>query len=185
MRAADAIRLTEETARQLRAGGAEDSAQALESVLSVAIAALGVQRVGQPPEYLTPAQAARALGVSVRVVKRLMATGEIESERVDGGVVLSRPAVLAFAQAAGDGSAGEPARSSGDVAEEGRRHAFVVKGLPAEQWSRFEALQERVEAGEQLSAAEHAEMAALEHAVVNAASDRLQAWTNRPRALER
>jgi excisionase family DNA binding protein len=185
MRAADAIRLTEETTRQLRVQGMEDSARAIERVLSVAVAALGVQRAGLPPEYLTPAQAARALAVSVRLLKRLVAAGDIESERVDGQVVVSREALLAFAQAARNESTTERARSSLDVAEETRRHAFVMKGLPADQVARLEALHEQVESGTPLTAAERAEMADLERALVDAASGRLEEWSSRPRAVKR
>jgi excisionase family DNA binding protein len=185
MRAADAIRLTEETVRQFRAQGAEEQARALEGVLSVAVTALGVQRIGLPPEYLTPAQAARALAVSPQFIKRLVASGEIESERIDGQVVLSRAALLAFTQAPRQDPTERGARTPEEDAEEARRHEFIMKGLPADQLARLEALHEQVEEGKKPSGAEQAEMTTLERTLAEAAAKRLQEWSAGPSATRR
>jgi excisionase family DNA binding protein len=179
MLAADAIRLTEETANELRAKGQDERAAALERVLSVAVTALGGPEAGHPPQYLTAAQAARLLGGDAQLIRNLVARSEIQVERFRGRVLISRDALLAYFAR----TASEPRPSSVPIPEQpttaDRRRKFIMKGLPADELARLEALHEKMEAGQKLSRAERAEMVNLERGVTDAAAKRLDEWTAR------
>jgi excisionase family DNA binding protein len=182
MLAADAIRLTEETVRELRAQGLDERARALESILSVATAALGASAPGRPPQYLTAAQAARLLGGEVQLIRQLVARGEIQAEHLGGRLLIGRDALLAYLTQAASEPNPPTVSTPEQLAAADRRRKFIMKGLPPEDLVRLEALHDKLETEQKLSRAERAEMIALERLVIDAAGRRLEEWTAQRRA---
>jgi excisionase family DNA binding protein len=174
MLAAEAIRLTEEAVKELRARGQDERARALENVVSVAAAALGgTQRA---PAYLTTAQVARMLGGGRALVRELVTRGDLQVERLGRRQLITRDALLAYFTKAKSERLPTSAQTPEGLAARKRLHQFVMAGLPADKVSRQEALHDKMEAGQTLTRAERAELAAIEQAILKASAERLERW---------
>lgn len=185
MLAASDIRLTEETLQDLRRQGQDERARALEAVLAAATASLGLDRPVEPREYLTTGQAARALGVSLQTIKNWVAAGHLQATRLGSRTLVHREALLLCVEQL---RAGRPARrpsTADDAAIAAERRRFILGGLPEIKVSQLEALHERMEAGQRLSRAEHAELTALEQELMELAGERLDDWSRQSRLASR
>lgn len=182
MLAATDIRLTEETAHDLRAQGQQDRAAAIEAVLAVATAAAASDITEESTGYWSVRRAARATGQSARLIRKLIASGTLPAV-IRGGETLVRPAALwACLNALAAAAQPTEAPHRRDLAAAQRRRSFVEAGLPADKWARLEHLHEQLEDGQRLSRAERAELVTLERELTALAGERLEAWTRRSSA---
>ncbi|MDO3110461.1 hypothetical protein [Mycobacteroides abscessus] len=85
---------------------------ALAAELAVELHPRATSVVAHAPEHLTRAAAARLMGVAPRTVTRLIQSGQLRTEVVDGRVV-TRPEWVAEAKAAGLGGRGDHAVPAG------------------------------------------------------------------------
>src|SRR5438046_2746936 len=168
------IELTRATVRDLRDRGEEERAAAVESVLAAATALVPRPEGPAPAEYLTLAQAARALGISTRTVREWVAGGGLRTVRVARRVLVPRRDLLDFVARLPEPAAPAPDTRAAPLAAEARRRAFVFARLPAEKVTGLEALHQQMEDGERLSRAEQGEMAALERELADAAARGLE-----------
>jgi excisionase family DNA binding protein len=176
MLAARDVELAQETARELRAQGQPERAQAIEAVLGAALAAQPDAQVPETERYLTPSQVARAMGMDTPTVKARIIRGEIPSVRLGGQVLVRLKALQEYLE---QGRLPQPATQPSSPAEieaAKRQREFVLDGLPGDKVTRVEALHAKLEAGERLSRAERSEMIALERVITQAASQRLGEW---------
>jgi excisionase family DNA binding protein len=176
MLAARQVQLAEEGAQALRAQGQEEHAQAIEAVLGVALTAQPRASTDKPPEYFTPAQAARALQLRVKTVKDWIAAGELETISVDGRTVISREALLAYLDRLRADNSEPPPLTQAEIAAVKHQYEYIVKGLPKDKLARLETLHEKMEDGERMNRAERSEMIALERELTRASSQRLADW---------
>ena len=119
---------------------------------------------------------ARTLGGSVGLVKDLVARGDLRAERFGRRLLISRDAVLAYFEKAKPEPAPTSTQTHEQRAAHTRLHQFVTNGLPADKVARQAALHDKIEAGERLTRAERAELAALERALTDASARRLELW---------
>jgi excisionase family DNA binding protein len=174
MLAADDVRLAEEVVRDLRAQGQEERARALEAVLAAATGKR--QRAAATAEHLTPSQVARALHLRTRTVQSWIDEGRLPVERSGGSILVRRDALLQYLAGLRSKPAEHPRLTPEERAAREQLDRDVLGGLPREPLARLEALHEKMEAGERLSRAECAEMAARERPVTSAAGQRLEDW---------
>ena len=132
MRAAEALRLTELTAQDLRARGDDERARALEDVLSVAVAALGAPAQSAPLAYLTFGQAARVLGGSLSFVKELVERGEIQVERLGKRRLIGRDTLLAYLDRLKSDPLPMSTLTPDEVLATKRLHDLLVQSVPVE-----------------------------------------------------
>jgi excisionase family DNA binding protein len=185
MLAAKDLRLAQETVHDLRAQGQEERARALEAVLAAAMSAEAGRSSESLSPYLTTGQAARALGVSLQTIKNWVAAGRLDGVRLGGRVLIPREALLGYLDDLRKGQSEAQQQSPTDPRAAAVRRDFVLRGLPADQLARLEALHATLEAGQCLSRAERAELVALERALTEAAGRRLEVWGQRSGARER
>jgi excisionase family DNA binding protein len=175
MLAADDVRLAEEVVRDLRSQGQEERARALEAVLAAATSKC--RRAAATAEHLSPSQVARALNLRTKTVQSWIDEGQVPVVSSGGSILIPREALLQYLDRLRSEPAEQHPPSTADRAASERRSADIIGGLPRDQLARLEALHDKMEAGEQLSRAERAEMAALERTVTAAAGQRLEGWT--------
>jgi hypothetical protein len=171
------IRLAQEGIATLHAQGKDEQARALEAVLELATSIRAEQQPPRPRDYLTIAQAARALGgMSRRTIKEWIETGEIQTLVANGQTLLRRDSLFDFVNRHRAHHAPPQPLTPGEQQLEEQRRDFIMAGIPADKLSRLEALHDRMEDGEQLSRQARSEMVALEREVTQAATNRLKEW---------
>src|SRR5262249_50487713 len=125
--------------------------------------------------YLTTGQAGKALGVSAQTVKNWVNAGRLRAIRLGGRVLVHRTALASFLETLDQGRQAPEAPWVGLTAGEGGRLARGAdEAVPAEKLARLEALDQKMEAGHQLTRAERVEMVALEREVNTAATEGLE-----------
>jgi excisionase family DNA binding protein len=174
------IQLAQDVAEELRARGARDKAAAIENIISTAAPALSAKPKDGPRQLFTTGQAARALGVSVQTIKNWASSGQLQTIRLGGRVMVHRDALLAYLDAR------RRAQPAGKMAEaeaekDDAQREFVYAGFPIEQIERIRALTGKLEAGEPLSKGEGAEMLRLESDFARISRERLKLWLDRKR----
>ena len=184
MLATSDIQLVEETAHELRAQGQEERARAIEAVLAAALSTeqgQGGLTAGNPNDYLTPAQAARSLGISVKTLRGWIAGGQLPTELVGGQTLIARRALHDYLDQRRAAQPQPRPRTPAEIEAARRREEFIMSGLPADKLARLEALHEKMEDGAHITRAEKSEMVALEREITTIAGNRLEEWIERAR----
>ncbi|HLH22146.1 MAG TPA: hypothetical protein VK066_06465 [Chloroflexota bacterium] len=182
MLAARDIELARETARDLRAQGKPERAQAVEAVLAAALAAQSPPESSAAPEYVTFPQAARALGTEVKAVRQWIIQGRLPTVEIGGEPAINLHTILDYLDRLREDQRPSRPKTPPAVAGERRRYQAMLRALPKDKLARLEALHERMEDGESLSRAERGEMIRLERELTDAAGRHLEERTARSRS---
>jgi excisionase family DNA binding protein len=163
------LRRLEPLIGQLEDAGQLDDAAAVRLARDLAERALDNSPRAEPQALLTTRQAGRALGVSRQTIRNWVAAGRLPAEKRGVRTMIPRQALLDEIERSRAHHA--PAESSpeerGAIAAEGHR---LLAALPREIVGPLDALHEKMERGEPLTADEQARMAALERDMTEAAA---------------
>lgn len=176
------IQLAQDVVDELRAWGAEDKAAAIERIVAVATPALNARSATEPRELFTISQAARALGVSTQVIKNWANSGQLQSLRLRGRVMIHRDSLLNYLdhlRASTSPSTENPPNTMGGTA----RRDFVLADLPSEKVERVRVLTEKIEASQPLTPAEETELTRLQDEFARVSWQRLKEWMARPSGI--
>lgn len=182
MLAARDVELARETARDLRAQGQAERAQAVEAVLAAALATHGPSELPTVPEYWTFARVARALGTEVRTIRRWIAQGQLQTTEVDGRPAIRLRTLLDYLDSLRVDSPPLRPKTPTDLAAERRRYQAMIRALPKDKLARLEALHEKMEDGDRLTRAERGEMIQVERELTEAAGRHLHQRTAQARS---
>lgn len=168
-----AVILVRETIEELRERGQLERAEAVASVLDVALARPGAQPAIEG--YLTTGQAGKLAGVSAQTIKNWVAAGHVVAKRLGGRIMVDRSSLTAHIESQLGTAPPRQAPWEALTREQSRRLLRLAEAAsPPEKLARYEALNEKVAAGQRLTAAERAEMTRLALEVTTAASDALE-----------
>ena len=174
------VELVQQTVSDLRARGEVARAKAVETVLAVATAAargLEPDTETASGELLTLRQAAKALSVTVRDIKAFAKDGGFPLLSRTGDVFIRKADLLAYVERLPSSDPSRRRRSDPEEAALVRQQqTYVEEGLPTERVARMDALLEKTELGQRLTASERKELISLEREITAAASARLQQW---------
>jgi hypothetical protein len=173
------IRLAEETIRDLRGGGQEERAEAIEALLAAATRAPDGRGARLLDDYATIRQAARESGLSARQIRQWIAVGRLPAVIQGGQTMVSREALWACIDALQHAYPPEHGATRHEAAAQRRQHELLVAGLPGDKVARQGALLEQMEEGQRLSRAEQAELVTLERELTTAAAQQLRHWIAR------
>lgn len=166
------VELARETVRELYDRGQVERARAIETILTQALTA-SESAPRAAADYLTLGQVARRLGVSRRIIEGWVATGELPTARIGGGLRVSREALELHLDRLRERQRQRPTPTPAEVTAARRQHEFVVAGLPAEKVGRLEVLIDKQQDGRRLSPGEREELAALERELAALAGARV------------
>jgi excisionase family DNA binding protein len=163
------LRRLEPLIGQLEDAGQIDDAAAVRLARDLAERALDNSPRAEPQALLTTRQAGRALGVSRQTIRNWVAAGRLPAEKRGVRTMIPRQALLDEIERSRAHHA--PAERSPEeraaIAAEGHR---LLAALPREIVGPLDALHEKMERGEPLTADEQARMAALERDMTEAAA---------------
>jgi len=163
------LRRLEPLIGQLEDAGQLDDAAAVRLARDLAERALESSPRAEPQALLTTRQAGRALGVSIQTIRNWVAAGRLPAEKRGVRTMIPRQALLDEIERSRAHPA--PAERSPEeraaIAAEGHR---LLAALPREIVGPLDALHEKMERGEPLTADEQARMAALERDMTEAAA---------------
>ena len=168
------LRRVQDCIVELEDAGRGEDAQAVKIVKQLADQAVAERRSGPIRELLTTGQAALALGISDQTVRNWVAAGRLAAVKRGVRTMIPRQEILDEIARSRARPAAQPvftpARETAVVAE---RKAALAE-LPSDIGARLEALHDKLEDGETLSAAEKSEMAQLERKMATASARLLQ-----------
>jgi excisionase family DNA binding protein len=163
------LRRLEPLIGQLEDAGQIDDAAAVRLARDLAERALDNSPRAEPQALLTTRQAGRALGVSRQTIRNWVAAGRLPAEKRGVRTMIPRQALLDEIERSRAHHA--PAERSPEeraaIAAEGHR---LLAALPREIVGPLDALHEKMERGESVTADELARMAALERDMTEAAA---------------
>jgi excisionase family DNA binding protein len=169
------INLARSVVEELRSGGADEKAAAIERVISTAESTLNTGARTEPVELFTTGQAARALGVSVQTIKNWANAGQLQSVRLGGRVMIHRDPLLDFLDRIRQSRPSE-VRESPEPDVSIAQRQYVLSGLPAGKVERVRALSEKIEASQPLTPEEEKELAQLQDELAHESWKRLKQW---------
>ena len=171
---ASQLRRVQECIVELAGAGREEDAQAVKLVKEIAEQAVAERRSGPTRELLTTGQAALALGISDQTVRNWVTAGRLAAVKRGVRTMIPRQEVLDEIERSRVQTAAQPvlppAREAAVIAE----RKAALSALPDDIGARLEALHDKLEDGESLSAAERSEMVRLERKMAAASAKLLQ-----------
>ena len=153
---------------ELRRDGRMADAEALQFIGDLAERALTEVTPASTRRLLTTGQAALALGVSDQTVRNWVAAGRLPAVRRGARTMIEPEAVRQEIE-----RSRIPPRASTPGPTEIAWRKALLDALPCELTARLEALHDKMEDGEQLSAGEQREMVQLEREMADAAARHL------------
>ncbi len=152
--------------RELRGAGRMDEAEAVQFVRDVAVQVLAPGGRARPRELLTTGQTAQALGLSDQTVRNWVSAGRLPAVRRGVRTMIPTEAV----QAQIDQSRAPESGSDADQVSPLAWRRQLLAALPSDVTARLAALHEKLEAGQNLSEPERADIERLELQMADAAA---------------
>lgn len=168
------LRRVQECIEELEDAGREGDAQAVKHVKELAEQAFAERRPGHGRELLTTGQAALALGISDQSVRNWVAAGRLAAVKRGVRTMIPRQVVLDEIERSRVRPEALPALTSAQEAAVIAERRAALEVLPGDVVTRLEALHDKLEDGESLSAAEKSEMVRLEQEMTAASARSLQ-----------
>lgn len=163
---------------ELRESGRNDDAEAIQYVRDLAQRALTTEGPGQRGGLLTTGQAGLALGLSDQTVRNWVATGRLRAVRRGVRTMVPREAIESEIERSYIRPSAPPVPEDEASPRIAWRRQLLAP--PREEIAaRLEALHDKLEDGQELSAEERAEMVHLERQMANAAAGVLEGFIGR------